>query len=189
VWTPKGAASYADSLVDRTGNGNNAYAGAAPTWAAGTGWHFDPADYLLVNFGAASDQSQSMVVRCQEDNWAWSKAICAQYGGAANRDFGLSVGSGKYRYDNGGGCNGPTGYTSNMVLGIIGNKGYRHTVHECTVGGFVGASTASKMAVGGRWVGTYLDKGWKGWVYGWMIWDRVITEAEFFEARTQLLAL
>ena len=37
----KGAASYAASLLDLSGNGNNATEGVAPTWNTSTGWSFN----------------------------------------------------------------------------------------------------------------------------------------------------
>lgn len=50
VYQPKGAASYAASLVNLANPGTyDAAAGVAPTWAAGTGWTFDGTDDLLSN--------------------------------------------------------------------------------------------------------------------------------------------
>jgi len=48
VYQPKGAASYAASLVNLANPGTyDAYAGSAPTWAAGTGWTFNGSTQYL----------------------------------------------------------------------------------------------------------------------------------------------
>ena len=50
AWQPKGAASYADSLRDLTGNGYDAYPGVDPSWTAADGWSFDGStQYLKTN--------------------------------------------------------------------------------------------------------------------------------------------
>ena len=51
AYQPKGATSYAASLVDVTGNGHDATEGTTPDWASGTGWTFDAAnsEYLITD--------------------------------------------------------------------------------------------------------------------------------------------
>ena len=57
VYQPKGAASYAASLVNLANPGTyDAYAGSAPTWAAGTGWTFNGStQYLYAHSSGFSD--------------------------------------------------------------------------------------------------------------------------------------
>jgi hypothetical protein len=50
AYQPKGAASYAASLVDLSGNGNNAAEGTSPSWASETGWDFSGDAQLLVPY-------------------------------------------------------------------------------------------------------------------------------------------
>jgi hypothetical protein len=64
VYQPRGAASLADSLIDLSGNGNDAAIGKAPSWDAVNGWGFDGnTTYLTTAFTPDIDQSQSVVVR------------------------------------------------------------------------------------------------------------------------------
>lgn len=70
VWAayqPKGAASFAASLLDLSGNGNNAGdpgGAVTPAWDAVNGWKFDGIDdYLTTTFVPQIDQSQTMIVQ------------------------------------------------------------------------------------------------------------------------------
>jgi len=69
AYQPKGAASFAASLTDLTGNGRDAGdpgGGATPGWGAVTGWTFDGiAQYLTTTFvpGVALTQNQSMLIQ------------------------------------------------------------------------------------------------------------------------------
>jgi len=63
VYQPKGAASYAASLTDLSGNGNDATEGTAPAWASNTGWTFDSiSDYLLVpSLGISGSANRTVI--------------------------------------------------------------------------------------------------------------------------------
>ena len=53
AYQPKGAASYAASLINLANPGTyDATAGVAPTWAAGTGWSFDGTQWLSSGYDA-----------------------------------------------------------------------------------------------------------------------------------------
>lgn len=67
AYQPKGAASFAASLTDLSGNGHDAVnpGGAnTPGWDVVSGWTFDGMQqYLTTTFVPQNDQSQSMIVR------------------------------------------------------------------------------------------------------------------------------
>jgi len=63
VFQPKGAASYADSLFDLSGNGNHASAPASPGWNVADGWVFTGSQYLDSNAIPPFDGSASIFIR------------------------------------------------------------------------------------------------------------------------------
>jgi len=63
VFQPKGAASYATSLSDLSGNGNNASTISAPAWNATDGWIFSGTEYLDSNVVPVNDGTWSVFVR------------------------------------------------------------------------------------------------------------------------------
>jgi len=64
AYAPKGAASLAASYTDLSGNSHDAGVGAAPDWDGTNGWKFNGSShYLTTAFVAASDQSQSIIIR------------------------------------------------------------------------------------------------------------------------------
>lgn len=72
AYQPKGAASYAASLVNLAQPGTyDAAEGVAPTWAAGTGWSFDGTDDYL-NSNVVAGDNWSIVVRIV--TWTWTAA-------------------------------------------------------------------------------------------------------------------
>lgn len=62
VYQPKGAASYADSKTDLSGNGNDATEGTAPGWNATDGWIFDGVDDAL-NTGMQTDGTWTFLMQ------------------------------------------------------------------------------------------------------------------------------
>ena len=66
VYQPIGAADYAASLINLANPGtNNAYAGAAPSWAAGTGWSFLAASsqYLKTGITVTNTTDRAVLIR------------------------------------------------------------------------------------------------------------------------------
>jgi len=67
VWAAyqaKGAASYAESLTDLSGNGNDASTGVQPGWDAANGWKFNGSThYLTTTFVPQNDQSQTALIQ------------------------------------------------------------------------------------------------------------------------------
>ena len=62
AYQPKGAASYAASLLDLSGSGNDAAEGVAPTWTAGTGWTFNGTTQYLTT-GVIPVATYSMAIQ------------------------------------------------------------------------------------------------------------------------------
>lgn len=62
ILQPKGAPSYAASLLDLSGNGNNASEGSAPAWDAVNGWQFNGTTNYL-NSGILPDGTTTVIVR------------------------------------------------------------------------------------------------------------------------------
>jgi len=65
AYQPQGAASFAASLLDLTGNGNHAVdpgGAATPAWDAVNGWKGASGDYLTTGLIPASDHSWSVIV-------------------------------------------------------------------------------------------------------------------------------
>ena len=126
VWSayqPKGAASYAASKVDLSGNGNDCVDGGAfPTWDVVNGWIFDNAatDILNTAFVPASDQSQSVLVQFTVGDAA-QRAICGESDTGA-KDFWIHPDGnfGAVTYANGGGIS-VAPKLANGNLGIAGN--------------------------------------------------------------------
>jgi len=75
AYQPKGAASFAASLLDLTGNGNHAIdpgGAATPAWDAVNGWKGASGDYLTTALTPASDRSWTMIV-------CFSNAVAGAY--------------------------------------------------------------------------------------------------------------
>ena len=138
AFQPKGAGSFAASLIDLTGNGNNAGdpgGAATPAWAALTGWTFDGiGDYLTTNFTPQNDQSQSMLV--QYTNVTNNGTLCGTNEGA-NRRYKICPDNGANQVQY---FNGVIIQTIPLLLagnlGIAGNQGYRNGAAD---GGAIGA--------------------------------------------------
>ena len=62
VYQPKGAASYAASLTDLSGNENDASEGTAPDWDADNGWKFNGSDDYL-DTGLVIASGYTIIVR------------------------------------------------------------------------------------------------------------------------------
>lgn len=93
AYQPKGAASYAASLVDLTGNGHDATEGTTPDWASGTGWTFDATnseylktDVILNNY--STETSYLLKVFFTNDGFAIGSyhASSNRYGWAGRTD-------------------------------------------------------------------------------------------------------
>jgi len=124
------AANFAASLVDLSGNGNDAGdpgGAATPGWDAVNGWTFDGVNqYLTTAFIPESDQSQSMIV--QFTDFAGGDILGIAEGGVA---FTLGSNETDATYFNGGGLSAAPILASG-IQAVAGDKGYRNGVLDVT---------------------------------------------------------
>lgn len=150
---PKGAVSFAASLLDISGTGNNAGdpgGVATPPWDAVNGWKFDGiADYLTTTFVPQNDQSQTVIV--QFTNVTNLGYLCGVSVGGGRRltirpDSGGGTG---VRYENGGAVLVvPALLAGNLAL--AGDRGYRNGVAEGAAMAAWGAPIVLTLTIGAR---------------------------------------
>lgn len=73
----KGAASYAASLTDLSGNGNDASEGVAPDWDSTNGWKFNGSDDYLIT-GIVPGENYTMIISLDSSSTN-TDAICGKY--------------------------------------------------------------------------------------------------------------
>jgi len=161
AYAPKGAASFAASLVDLTGQGHDAADPgglATPGWDAVNGWTFDGlAQYLTTTFLPQNDQSQSAFV--QFTNGLGTTRCIFGHGAGADKEFLLfrQISTG-VRYANGGLVN-VGGNIAAGNLGIAGNRGYRNGVAEgAAIGAWEGAVPGTGLTIGAYAGFLYFDQ-------------------------------
>lgn len=135
AYQPKGAASFAASLLDLSGNGNNAGdpGGAnTPAWDAVNGWRFNAAHYLTTAAQPIQNQTWSMLIQATNVNsGAVNRATAGcKFGG---RDFRLafdySTPANRVLYSsNGSRLTNPL--LANGNLCIAGRQGYRNGIAD-----------------------------------------------------------
>ena len=88
VYQPKGAASYAASLTDLTGNGHTLTEGTAPDWATEIGWTFDASnlEYLITDIPVAEQMTIAVSVK-NADGTGEATAIGAGYYAGAHYNY------------------------------------------------------------------------------------------------------
>jgi len=145
AYQPKGAANFAASLVDLSGNGNSAGdpgGASTPAWDAVNGWKFDGGDdYLTTTFVPQNDQTQSLLVQyttLTDTGW-----LC---GSRENGDYlflrGDNGSAAVYRNGAASVAVGPALAAGN--LGLAGAQGYRNGAAEGgAIGGWGGAAATS----------------------------------------------
>ena len=152
VYQPVGAASFAASLVDLSGNGNNAGdpgGAATPGWTAANGWDFDGiADYLTTTFVPQNDQSQSMLV--QHTNAVPSNGyVFGQTDGGVDYYSLRPERFGSVRYRNGAAETAVVPGLASGNLGIAGNRGYRNGIAEgAALVAYGGGAPVASCAIG-----------------------------------------
>jgi len=146
AWKAKGAADYATSKTDLSGNGNNLAEGnGAVPWAAGAGWGFVAANaqWLDTLFVPQNDQTQSVLV--QYANAITINGYIFGMRDGASRLVQLLPNQNGTRvlYGNGGAQTVvPPLATGN--IGIAGNSGYRNGAADGpALGAWAGAAVAS----------------------------------------------
>ena len=178
--------SFADSLVDLSGNGHDlGDPGGAntPDWSGPAGWQFTTANsqYLTTDFVAENDQSQTVAVR-------FSNAIqVAHYlcgASSAGGIFGVAPSTDPVQdfvaYLNGQQSL-AAGHMAAGNLAIAGDQGYRDGVADgAAIGSWTGASTEA------LWIGGLNDGGGgsaflTGYIQALVIFDCVVPPDNLFD--------
>lgn len=137
VYQPKGAADFAASLLDLSGNGNHAVdpgGGDTPGWGA-DGWDLTLGDdYLTTTFVPQNDQSQTVLIQYTNATIANDK-IFGQADGVS-REFNIELFGSNIGYRNGNIALSGAGSPVAGNVGIAGNQGY---LNGAAVGGAIGA--------------------------------------------------
>lgn len=139
AYQPKGAASYAASLVNLANPGTyDATEGVAPDWATGTGWSFNGIDDWL-NSNVPANACQTYIVQYTDlVATAAARYIFGTSGGWTHRTS-IEVHNTAVRYLHGGQVDvAPSLAAGN--LGISGQQGYRNGTAE---GGSCGTGVAN----------------------------------------------
>jgi hypothetical protein len=136
AYQPKGAASYAASLTDLSGNSNDATEGTQPDWNSTNGWMFDGEDdYLKSNYVASPANSHTLIVRFSN-----AEAMGTTQGGIAGARSSVSTGNIWFaantnygvRYSLATSTQNQTPAISEGVLAVTANVGYRNGVADKT---------------------------------------------------------
>jgi hypothetical protein len=155
AYAPKGAASFAASLVDLTGQGHDAVdpgGAATPGWDAVNGWTFDGlAQYLTTTFVPQIDGSQSMFVQFTGAALVTRWMIGAQNAAAEGfRIMPQRVGA-SVRYANGNANSDIVTQLAAGNLGIAGQEPYRNGADD---GGPLAAWSGLNPMARAVWIGT-----------------------------------
>lgn len=173
VYIPKGAASLADSYIDLTGNGNDAYPGVAPGWNAGDGWIFTDTKYLETPM--VPDDDHSMVVFWGSDGDYIKLGINS---GANNGRFYMSF-NGEWKtwgYDGAATSSQIDPDPATIMMGMTNQKAYRD-------GAYAGVAFPSstitnwyKLLIGtiGPLNGSFSD----GEIYAFAYYNQNLTDAQ-----------
>jgi hypothetical protein len=124
AWQAKGAASYAASLLDLTGNGNNLVdpgGAATPTWNAATGWTFDGiANYLRTVIVPSGNQTWSSLLQYTNFGGAGPRGLFSLYDvSAGDVAFLVQKDAAMETYNGGAGASGV-----NVPVLVAGNYGF-----------------------------------------------------------------
>ena len=192
AYQPKGAASFAASIIDITSQGNDAGdpgGAATPTWDAVNGWKFNGVgNYLTTTFVPAGDQSQSALVQFSNVVGLTTRFLFGQYD-AANRQFRISPneGGGTVYYANGGHLQ----VAPNLVagnLGVSGNQGYRNGIADGGLLGAWGGAGVNAVYIGCRnfgGPGFYIQ----AYIQAMAIYDVALTAPQVLARATAMAAL
>lgn len=176
-----GVGSYAASLADLSGNGNDAVSGGTgPTWDTVNGWSgFGVSAWVNSGITPATDQSYSMLVRYAGATAGYSVAAGSFYNGATVLGFGC--GSGPWNagwFANGTPQqNNTTPVTAAGVYGVVGDQPYLDGVAVVgPLGGWAGGVT-SMIAIGGLWSnGAQVSNAWPGSIQAVAIYECNLSE-------------
>ncbi len=190
VWQPKGASSYADSLVDLTGNGYDAYPGVDPSWTATDGWAFDPTK-LQILLTDIYDYFDGWSMICRFSNVGtksrWNNMIGYWRNSITNflltpyHDYGDHLLFAQYGY-----ATSTPGFTDG-VMAIAGNNGYYNGVMKASWS----TETATKIPfyIGSSENTTKVDSHFDGIIQAAVIYSTTLTAAQVAAITAAMQAL
>jgi hypothetical protein len=170
VYQPKGAKSFAASLMDLSGNGNHASVGVAPDWDATNGWKFNGIDhYLTTTFIPALDGSQDQSMFVAFTNITGADGCLAGFTQASSKRWWLLANNdgNECRYGNGADRDVKPNLTEG-VLAVAGNQGYRNGVANGSTFGPWGGPPTRTTYIGAA------NIGFAGWLLSGYIQALVI---------------
>lgn len=133
AYQPKGAASYAASKLDLSGNGNNASEGSAPTWDAVNGWTFDGVSQYLLTGVIPVPNVASMLIQFSGETTLFG-TLAGSRSGSGGTAFSIepfSFGFTIEWFSGGSAYIAPDFRSGNVAL--AGRHGYRNGVEETGV--------------------------------------------------------
>ena len=186
AWQAERVLSFAESLIDRSGNGNDLPVGVAPDWNKADGWDFDGAlgHYLRTTFVPAADQSQTIIIKfsnCTIDD----SGILAGLDDGANKAFYLMpryIAPFNFHVYGNGGLHFEAGRITFSIWGMVGGTdGYLGSGggpigHEALACAAWAGPTALTVDIG-RCNGT-LDRYLTGYMQAIVIYDCLLTGAQ-----------
>lgn len=198
VWSayqPKGAASFAASILDLSGNGNNAGdpgGASTPGWTTADGWDFRAGlMWLTTTFIPQNDQSQTILCQFTNYNTAQDRRLFGVENGGAARAVHVRPNENllnRVQYANGGAVSAVPSLAAGN-LGMAGGTGYRDGVANGLIPPWGGASTNTLF------IGAYNNAG--GGPAGYaeviipalVIYDCVLTAPQVLAIATAMAAL
>lgn len=191
VLQPKGAASYAASLLDLSGNGNNASEGAAPTWDTVDGWTFSgtPADTFL-DTGIVPASGWTMVVRFSNGGVTTGTMIVAGLGSGTPSRFFLDTCEDTTNHVYGaGGFTVVANRITSGVMAIAGQQGYLDGVADGAAASGSGWTTTRSVYIGGNNNGGLRNATYAGNVQAIAIYDNTLDAATVAAVSAAMAAL
>ena len=191
AYKPKGAADYAASKVNLTGNATyDAVDGAAyPTWDGTNGWKFLVTSSQYLDPGIVPKANMSFIVRCSNLETTVERALIGYYKSGTMR-VQLGPNTPNMAYGNGGLLN-KTPLATSGVFGVAGQDGYRNGASESlSIAAWSGVASTSVL-IGGRRredttsIDTYLT----GYIQAFSVYDIVLTPAQVLAISTAMAAL
>lgn len=194
AYQPKGAASYAASKVNLTGNTDyNAVDGAAyPSWDGSTGWTFTGASSQYLNSGVIPtlDQTWSAIVRMYATAMNNSCIFFSRSG--KNLDFGLFQSNFTSFYPHNT-INTLITITSvqnsDVTLAVVGKRGYKDGyILEGTIADSTGTGTKS-IYIGAGNISGSPNYYYSGRIYALAIYNGTLTGPQVLAIHTAMAAL
>lgn len=170
---PKGAADYAASKLDLSGNGNHVTDGVAADWDATNGWTFSSNKYLITPVVPATDRSWSAIVRFSGGGSTVGKLF-----GSESLYFGIYPNYlGTIYYDNCYETSTTPGLNSGR-LAFAGLKAYRDGVDEGLTGGSSLGGTARAIYIGASHTSGGPNAYWAGSIYALAVYDNTLSAGQ-----------